>query len=675
MKEYSADRIRNVAVAAHQGTGKTSLVEAMLFDSGATTRIGRVEEGNTVCDWDPDEVKHQGSITAAVAPVEWNGFKINLIDTPGYADFVGEVCEALRVADSVLLLISAVDRLQVGTELTWQQADKSGLGKVVFVNKMDRENANFDEVVRQLRERFGTRVVPVQVPIGREHDFKGVVDVLSQRAFISADGKSSEAEVPAELAGPVAEYRQALIEAICETDDDLMALYLDDAEISNDALTAALHAATARGEIVPVLCGSATANIGIDCLLDGLVSYVPNPTETQGESNGQLAALVFKTIADPYVGKLSFFRVYGGSMRNDIHVLNANRGHDEHVGAVLVLRGKQQEHVAHLATGDIGAVAKLHDTHTGDTLTTKDHPVTLESILFPAPSFSASIVAKTKADLDKLSQALHRTVEEDPTLHVQRDGETGETILSGIGESHLNIAVERLKRKFGVDIELGDPTVPYRETITGSAKVEGRHKKQTGGRGQFGDVWVEFGPYPDGEFEFVNKVVGGAVPKQYIPAVEKGIHEAMVHGPLAGYPVIHVRATLYDGKYHDVDSSEMAFKLAGGLAFKEGIPKCNPALLEPVMNIEVVVPENYMGDIIGDLNARRARVLGMEPLEAGRQRVMAHAPLAELLHYSTVLRSITQGRGQFTMTLLDYEPVPPHEMQKIVAAHEKKEGH
>lgn len=675
MKEYPADRIRNVVVASHQGTGKTSLVESMLFDSGGITRLGRVEEGNTVCDWDPDEVKHRISINTSVAPVEWDGYKINLIDTPGYADFAGEVREGLRVADSVLFLLSAVDGLQVGTEMTWQLADESKLPRMIFINKMERENADFAQALAELRERFGTSVVAAEIPIGSEHSFSGVVDVVANKAYTYAAGKATAGPVPDDLQAQVLQYRQQLVEAVCETDDDLMARYLDEDDIADTDLTRALSAAIERGEIVPVLCGSATANIGVDRLLDALVNDMPAPSVNGASANGQLAALVFKTIADPYVGKLSFFRVYSGSLRNDSHVYNVNREHDEHIGPVLVVRGKHQEQVAQLTAGDIGAVAKLHDTHTGDTLTVKDKPVTLESISFPQPSFSASVVAKTKADLDKLGQALHRTLEEDPTLHVQRAGETGETILSGIGESHLHITVERLKRKFGVDIELGEPKVPYRETITASAKAEGRHKKQTGGRGQFGDVWVEFAPADNVDFEFVNKVVGGSVPKQYIPAVEKGIHEAMERGPLAGCPVINVRATLYDGKYHDVDSSEMAFKLAGSLAFREGVMKCHPVLLEPIMDIEVVVPENYMGDVIGDLNSRRARVLGMEPIGAGKQRVMAHGPLAELGHYATVLRSITQGRGTFSMSLLNYEQMPPHDAQKVIDAHADKGHH
>jgi elongation factor G len=671
MKDYSADHIRNVAVASHQGTGKTSLIEAMLFNGGCITRLGKVEEGNTVSDWDPDEVKHHISINATLAPVEWKEHKINLIDTPGYADFVGEVREGLRVADAVLLVISAVDGLQVGTELTWQYADERNLAKIVFVNKMERENANYELVVDQLRERFGKRVVPVEIPIGREQTFSGIVDILRNKAHSYAQGKSSEVPMPDGLSEQVNQYRQQLVEAICETDDELMGKYLEDEVVTDDELIHALHEATARGEIIPVGCGSATANMGVSELLDALIEYVPSPAETTVGTNGNLSALVFKTIADPYVGKLTYFRVFSGALRNDSHVFNVTRGHDEHIGPVLVVRGRQQENMAQIGTGDIGAVAKLHDTHTGDTLTTKEKPIALDGIVFPEPSFSASVLAKTKADLDKLGQALNRIVEEDPTLHVQRDAESGETILSGIGESHLQITVERLKRKFGVDIQLGDPKVPYRETISTAAKAEGRHKKQTGGRGQFGDVWVEFEPNADGNYDFVNKIVGGAVPKQYIPAVDKGIQEALVHGPIAGYPVINLRATLYDGKYHDVDSSEMAFKIAGTLAFKEGVAKASPVLLEPIMNVEVIVPEAYMGDIIGDLNSRRAKVLGMEPLGGGRQRVMAHAPMSEMMHYATVLRSITQGRGAFTMTFLHYEPVPPYEAQKIAEAHKQ----
>jgi elongation factor G len=673
VKDYPVDRNRNVAVAAHQGTGQTSLVEAMLYNSGCITRVGRGEEGNTVCDWDPDEVKHHISINATLAPVEWKGHKINLIDTPGYADFVGEVREGLRVADAVLLVISAVDGLQVGTETTWRYADDQGLAKIAFVNKMERENADFVGVVQALRNRFGTRVVPVEIPIGREHDFQGVVDILRKKAYSYRDGKSTEIDVPGDLAEQVEEYRSQLQDAICETDDVLLEKYLSEEEVSENELIGALHAATARGQIIPVGCGSATANMGVSELLDALIEYVPSPSETNGHVDG-LSALVFKTIADPFVGKLTYFRVYGGAIRNDSHIFNVTRQHDEHIGPVLVVRGKHQENVAQIGEGDIGAVAKLHDTHTNDTLSVKDRPVQLDPIAFPKPSFSASVVAHTKADLDKLGNALTRMVEEDPTLEVHRDPESGETILSGIGESHLKITVERLKRKFGVDIDLGEPKVPYRETIGGSTQVDGRHKKQTGGRGQFGQVSVRFEPNPGAGYEFVNSIVGGAVPKQYIPAVDKGIQEALTHGPIAGYPVIDVKATLYDGKYHPVDSSEMAFKIAGSLAVKEGLGKASPVLLEPIMNVEITVPNDYMGDVLGDLSSRRAVVQERNPVGDDRVCLTAQVPLSEMLRYSTTLRSITQGRGSFTMEQAKYEPVPAHAAQKIAEAHAQQQA-
>jgi len=672
MREYSGDHIRNIVLASHQGTGKTSLVEAMLFSAGHTTRLGKVEEGTTVSDWDPDEIKHRVSINASLAPLEWEGYKINLIDTPGYADFVGEVCQGMRVADASLLVVSAVDGMQVGTEMAWRMSEERSLAKLILINKMDRENADFGRVIAQLRERYGKRVAPMEVPIGREHDFHGVINVLHNKAYRYSDGKSQEISVPEELASELEQYRQQLVESICETDDELVAKYLDDEPITDDELTKGMHLAAARGEIVPVMCCAATTNVGVDRILDAIIELMPGPTERPSEVEGSLAALVFKTIADPYVGKLTFLRIFSGSLTTDCHVFNSTRQHDEHIGPLLVMRGKTQEVVHSAGAGDIVAVAKLHDTGTGDTLTTKDSALHLEPVVFPAPSFSACVVAKSKGDLDKLGQALHRTCEEDPTLHVQRDPETGETILSGIGESHLNITAERVSRKYGVQVQLSTPTVPYRETILGTAKAEGKHKKQSGGRGQFGDVWVQFEPAGSENFEFVNKVVGGSVPKQYIPAVEKGIHEAMQHGPLAGYPVINIKATLYDGKYHDVDSSEMAFKIAGSLAFKEGVLRADPVLLEPVMAVEVLVPENYMGDVIGDLNSKRARVLGMEPVGADGQRVLAHVPMAEMSHYATALRSITQGRGSFTMSLLTYEPVPPHAAQKIIDAQNDK---
>src|SRR5579884_4157235 len=634
MKEYSPERLRTVCLVSHQGAGKTSLVEAMLFDSGATTRLGKVDEGNSASDWDPDEIQHKISIGNSVLPVEWKDHKINIIDSPGYADFVGEVRAAVRVADSAVLLVSAVDGIEVGTEQSWDYTQEREIPCILLINKLDRENADYEKVLGDLRTRFGTSIAAVQVPIGREHDFSGLVDLVSLKAYAWTDGKMQEVPVPADLQNEIDTRREELVDAVCETDDEL--------------------------------------------LLDGLVAFTPNPIEASLKPETPLSALVFKTVSDPYVGKLNYFRVFGGSLRNDSHVFNATRGADEHVGPTLIVRGKTQEHVPQIVLGDIGAVAKLHHTLTGDTLTVKDSPVKLEGINFPAPAYGATVNPKTKADLDKLGQALHRLLEEDPTLRVERDPQTAETILSGVGESHLAIAVERLRRRYSIDLDLGDPRIPYRETITTGAKAEGKHKKQTGGRGQFGDVWIELEPSQEQEFEFVNRIVGGAVPKQYIPAVEKGIHEAMAQGVLAGYPVINVRAILYDGKYHDVDSSEMAFKIAGALAFKEAVAKCSPVLLEPIMNVEVTVPDSYMGDVIGDLTSKRAKILGMEPSGPGMQRVKAHVPMAEMGHYATALRSITQGRGSFRMEILDYERVPAHVAERIVEEARKKreqDGH
>jgi len=678
MKEYSPERLRTVCLVSHQGAGKTSLVEAMLFDSGATTRLGKVDEGNSASDWDPDEIQHKISIGNSVLPVEWKDHKINIIDSPGYADFVGEVRAAVRVADSAVLLVSAVDGIEVGTEQSWDYTQEREIPCILLINKLDRENADYEKVLGDLRTRFGTSIAAVQVPIGREHDFSGLVDLVSLKAYAWTDGKMQEVPVPADLQNEIDTRREELVDAVCETDDELLGKYLDGGELDAGELQAALRKAVLTRGVYPVFVSSATHNIGVELLLDGLVAFTPNPIEASLKPETPLSALVFKTVSDPYVGKLNYFRVFGGSLRNDSHVFNATRGADEHVGPTLIVRGKTQEHVPQIVLGDIGAVAKLHHTLTGDTLTVKDSPVKLEGINFPAPAYGATVNPKTKADLDKLGQALHRLLEEDPTLRVERDPQTAETILSGVGESHLAIAVERLRRRYSIDLDLGDPRIPYRETITTGAKAEGKHKKQTGGRGQFGDVWIELEPSQEQEFEFVNRIVGGAVPKQYIPAVEKGIHEAMAQGVLAGYPVINVRAILYDGKYHDVDSSEMAFKIAGALAFKEAVAKCSPVLLEPIMNVEVTVPDSYMGDVIGDLTSKRAKILGMEPSGPGMQRVKAHVPMAEMGHYATALRSITQGRGSFRMEILDYERVPAHVAERIVEEARKKreqDGH
>jgi elongation factor G len=674
MKEYPAENLRTVVLLSHQGAGKTSLAEAMLFDAGVTTRLGRVDDGTTVSDSDPDEIQHKISISTSVLPIEWEGTKINVLDAPGYADFVGEVKAAVRVADGAVIAVSAVDGVEVGTEQSWDYVTQRSLPAIFVINKLDRENADFDKTIQQMRTRFGKSVVAVELPIGREHDFSGVVDLVDQKAYTWKDGKKQEVAVPGDMQAQIDSFREQLIDAVCETDDELLGKYLDGAEVSAAELKGALHAAALSRSVFPVFAISATHNIGVDTLLDSIVAIMPNPIEAGLTKDSTTAALVFKTVSDPYVGKLSYFRVFSGAVKTDSHLFNPSRESDEHLGPMLVIQGKHQEHVPQIVAGDIGAVAKLHDTLTGDTLTAKDKPVQLDPIPFPEAAYGATVNPKTKADLDKLGQALHRILEEDPTLQVDRDPQTGESILHGVGESHLSIAVERLRRKYSIDVELGDPRVPYRETIMAAAKAEGKHKKQSGGRGQFGDVWIELAPSQESDFEFVNKIVGGSVPKQYIPAVEKGIHEAMGHGVLAGYPVINVRATLYDGKYHDVDSSEMAFKIAGGLAFKEAVNKAQPVLLEPIMDVEVNVPDNYMGDVIGDLTSKRARILGMEPAGEGMQRVKAQVPMAEMGHYATALRSITQGRGSFHMQLLNYEQVPAHVAGKIIEAAQKKQS-
>jgi elongation factor G len=673
MKEYTPEQLRNVALVSHQGAGKTSLVEAMLFDAGVTTRLGKVDDGTTASDWDPDEIHHKISISNTVLPVEWNGAKVNVIDCPGYADFIGEVRCGLRVCDAAVMLVSAVDGIEVGTEQMWDASGEREIPVVFVINKLDRENAEFKSTMDALRERFGSRVAAVQIPIGREHDFSGVVDLVSLKAYTWSGGQRSEISIPSDIEGDVAMRREQLVDAVCETDDDLMSTYLDAGDLAAADLEAGLHAAVRSRGVYPVFASSATHNIGVDSLLDGLVALMPSPVEA-GTMTDRFAALVFKTVSDPYVGKLNYFRVFGGVVKNDSVVHNATRSVDEHIGPTLIVKGRTQDHANQITAGDIGAVAKLHETMTGDTLTAKGSTEVLDPIPFPIPSYAATVIPKTKADLDKLGNALHRLLEEDPSLQVSRDPGTGEMILAGVGESHLGIAVERLRRKYGIELDLGDPRVPYRETITSSAKAEGKHKKQSGGRGQFGDVWIELEPSTTGDFEFVNKIVGGAVPRQYIPAVEKGIQEAMAHGILAGYPVINVKATLYDGKYHDVDSSEMAFKIAGSLAFREAVAKCNPVLLEPVMDVDVTVPDSYMGDVIGDLTSKRARILGMEAAGIGMQRVKAHVPMSEMGHYATALRSITQGRGAFRMQLLDYERVPANVEQRIVEQVKKQES-
>jgi elongation factor G len=678
---YKTDQLRNVALVAHGSAGKTSLAEAMIFDTGATSRLGKVEEGTTVSDYDVEEIRRKISLNTSIIPCEWNGHKINVLDTPGYIDFVGEVKGAVRVADGAVVVLDAVSGVEVGTELVWGFADEQNLPRLVFVNKMDRENASFTRTLEQLGQKFEGNMIPIQLPVGSESQFKGVVDLVSMKAYLG--DKAEEEEIPAGLEDEVEGYRLRLIEAAAEGDDELIVKYLEGEELTEEEIKRGLAIGVESGKVIPILCGSATLNLGVQPLLQAIIDSFPSPADrpeikgtnpATGEEEileptpmAPLSVMVFKTIADPYVGKLTYFRVYSGAMESDSRVFNPLSGEEERIGQLYLIRGKEQEPVKTVQTGDIGGVAKLSATITGQTLCDKGHPIVLPAISFPKPVFSVAVTPKTKADLDKMGTALSRLVEEDPTLRVEREPGTGETILSGMGESHVDIATRRLSQKFGVDILTSIPKVPYRETITRTSEAQGRHKKQTGGRGQFGDVFVRFEPLPRGSgFEFVDKIFGGAVPKGFIPAVEKGLREIMRKGVLAGYPTVDFQATLYDGSYHPVDSQEIAFRLAGQLAFKKGIPEAGPVLLEPIMSVTITVPEEYMGDVLGDLNTKRARVQGMEQ-QRGNSIITTQAPLAEMQRYATDLRSITQGRGIFSMEFSHYEEVPGHLVEGIIA--------
>ncbi|MDP2930926.1 MAG: elongation factor G [Chloroflexota bacterium] len=676
--QYGLENIRNLCLLSHAGAGKTSLSEAILFATGAITRLGRVDEGTTTSDYDPDEIKRRISINLSILPFTWKDTKINLLDTPGYSDFAGEVKAAIRVSEAALIVICAASGIEVGTEQVWKYTEEAKLPRIIFINRMDRENADFYRIVKEIQPKFGTKCIPVQLPIGAQSDLQGVVDLLTMKAYTGTPVK--EGEIPAALQAQAKSFREKLIEAIAEVDDKLLEKYLGGEELSLKDLTDGLRQATASGKVVPILAGSGLKSVGISLLLDAIISYLPSPKEkevvvTDGQphtikpsEDGPLAALVFKTSADPYVGKLTYFRVYTGVMESNSQVWDANHNEAERIGQLFLLRGKNQESVPQVRAGDMGAVAKLGITATGDTLSSREKPMKLAPVHFPKPIFSQAVRPKTKADLDKLGTALTRLAEEDPTIHVRKDPDTAETIISGLGETQLQAAAEKMQRKFGVNVELSLPRVPYKETITVANQAEYKHKKQTGGHGQYGHVFIELEPLPRGTgTEFVDKVVGGSVPRNYIPAVGKGVNEAFKEGGvLAGYPVADVRATLYDGSYHAVDSSDVCFKIAGAGAIKKGLSQGQPILLEPIMNLKVTVPEEFTGDIIGDLNTKRARVLGMAP-ENGTNVIEAQVPLAEIQRYTIDLKSITQGRATYTISYSHYEQVPPQVVQKIVA--------
>ena len=689
MKEYPTEELRNAVLVGHGSTGKTALSEAALYVAGAINRLGKIDDGTTTSDHDPDEIKRGFSINLSLLPCEWKGHKINLIDTPGYADFVGEVKAGLGATDVAVLVVCAASGVQVGTESALGFIAERDLPIIVFVNRMDRENADFDGTLSQLRNVLGKKCVPAQVPIGAQDSFEGVVDLVTMKAYTGE--KASEGEVPASLAEAAARYREQLVEAIAETDDDLINKYLEGAELSEEELRRGLRAGVISRSIIPVFSGSATKSLGVGLLLDALVSYAPSPSDIgevaaqQGaegpqetlpvDQGGPLAAIAFKTAADQYVGKLTYLRVYTGTLSSDSQVMNANKGNTERIGQILAVRGKNQEQVSRLAAGDIGAVPKLSGTATGDTLCQREKPLVLTPVAFPEPCYSAAVHPRSKADLDKMGSALSRIAEEDPTLRIHREHDTNETILSGLGDSHLEVSAEKMRRKFGVDLELTRPKIPYKETITAGGSSEYIHKKQTGGHGQYARVAIKLEPAARGTgFEFVNRIVGGAVPRTYIPAVEKGVLEALREGVLAHYPLTDFKVTLFDGKEHPVDSSEIAFKLAGAAALKKGAQDAQPVLLEPIVNMTITVPESNTGDIMSDLNSKRAKVMGMTP-EGGNNVIEAQAPLAEVLRYATDLRSITQGRGSYRFQVSHYEEVPTHIAQKIVEqAGKEREG-
>jgi elongation factor G len=689
MKVYSGPEIRNVAIVGHNDTGKTTLVSQLLFNAGAVTRLGKVDDGTTVTDFDPDEIDRKHSISAAVAYVEWKDHKINLLDTPGFGIFIMEAKGALRIADSAAVVVSGVTGVEVTTEKVWKFTEEYALPRVIIVNKLDRDRASFPRTLEALQKKFGKQVVPVQLPIGEEKDFTGIIDLVAMKAYMyphDGSGKYTVEDIPANLKADAEAAREQLIEKVAEGDDTLMEKFFEQGGLSQEELISGLKREIAHHEIYPVFCASASHNIGGHSLLDAFVQLLPSPAEATKldgkDAKGQPvtfdrrpeafpAALVFKTFSDPFSGRVSLFRVYSGTLQSDHAYWNPVREHEERIGKLQVLQGKQQVPVPELKAGDIGAVAKLKDTYTGDSICAKDHQITLDFMQYPEAAIAFAVEPKARGDEDKLGAAVHRIIEEDPTIKFARDEQTKEFLISGQGQLHVEIVVAKLKKKYNVDVVLHPPKVPYRETITKPADAHGRHKKQSGGHGQFADCKITMEPLPrGGDFEFVDEIFGGSIPRQYIPAVEKGIQDARVKGYLAGFPVVDFRVRLKDGQYHDVDSSEMAFKIAGSLAFQDAMEKARPTLLEPIMHVDISAPAEYVGDIMGDLNSRRGRVEGVDA-EEDTQTIKARVPLAEMLTYGSTLRSITQGRGSFHMEYSHYEEVPKQFQEKIIAEHKK----
>jgi elongation factor G len=685
MPHQAADRIRNVALIGHRGSGKTSLHEAMLFEAGVVNRLGRVEDGTTVSDFESDEQEREMSIGATVSSFDHDGRKINLIDTPGEPSFIADTVASLRVADAAVVVVNAVMGVEVHTDRLWQRADGAGLARLVFVNMLDRERADFFRALESLQKAFGNHVVATEIPIGSEHEIRGVIDLIDMKAFVAQGegrGAPEPQDIPEDLQAQAQEYREKLMDEVAENSDELMERYLEGEEIDHDEIVTVLKRGVTDGRIFPVTCGVATKNLGTTRLLEALVEDLPSPamrgpvTALDGEGeeieiapdeDGELVAYVFKTLADPYAGRLNLFRVYSGVLRGDSQVTNVTQRAKERIGQILIPRGKEHEQTDELGAGDIGAVAKLKETRAGDVLAEKDAKIAFPPLDLPAPVMAFAFEAKTKGDEDKAASAIRRLEEEDPTLDVHRDQQTGEQIIAGLTQVHVEVIVDRMKGRFGAEIELHPPRVPYLEAIRKSAKAHGRYKKQTGGRGQFGDCHIEIAPGEAGSgYEFVDEIKGGAIPKGFIPAVEKGVGEAMQHGVLAGYPVKDLQVRLYDGQYHRVDSSENAFKVAGSMAFKDAMEHADPVLLEPIMLLTVSVPEDVVGDVVGDLNSRRGRPLGMEA-KGSVTEIKAEVPMAEVLDYARDLRQITGGRGDYTMEFARHEEIPAHLAQKVIS--------
>lgn len=692
MKEYSVDKLRSVALVGHGGAGKTSLAEAILYNAGATDRLGKITEGSTVMDFDPDEISRQKTISSSLGFCEWKKHKILIIDTPGDANFVTDTLISLKGPDAIVVMVSAVSGVRVQTDKLWKSCDSFQKSRLVFINEMDHERANYSQALTSLEKTFQQKMVPVQIPVGQGPSFSGIIDLIERKAYIfqnDLSGKYQTSEISPEMKQEFEKYYNRMIESIAESNDELLEKYLETGELDLEEIKQVLRQETIKGNLVPVVCGSGLRNMGIQPLLDSIVAYLPSPLDIPAAEgldpkskekivrqatpgNGAFSALVIKTIADPYAGKLTIFRVYSGSLHSDSTVYNSSKETRERIGQIFALQGKNQTPLDIAQTGDIVAVAKLKVTTTGDTLCEEKEQIIYEPPAVPQPVISFAIMPKSRGDEEKVSLALARLIEEDPALKFGRDPQTREMIISGMGEVHLEVTVEKMKRKFGVEVEVRTPKVPYKETIRVSAKSQGKYKKQSGGRGQYGDTWLEVEPLPRGQgFEFVDKIVGGVIPKQYIPAVEKGIVEAMEEGPLAGYPVVDLKVILYDGSYHEVDSSEMAFKIAGSLGFKKAVVAAKSVLLEPIMNMEIVIPDECMGDVIGDVNARRGKVSGVES-QAGSQVIRVQVPLAEVLRYSPALRSSTGGRGSFTMEFSHYEELPAHLAEKIIAENKKQ---